>query len=432
MPLQRTSRGQKVPKRMLSWWRWVAVASLVVASVTAGPALAGGAVLLGASAGYFAGDPLSPLPFGDAQNLMVPSPSYTGHPAGIVATPSGHGYWIDSSNGGVFTFGDAGFYGSMGATVLNAPIVGMAATPDGGGYWLVAADGGIFAFGNATFEGSMGATRLNAPIVGMAATPSGGGYWLVAADGGVFSFGDAGFQGSMGSSHLNAPIVGMAAASSGHGYWMVGADGGVFSFGDTAFEGSMGATHLNAPIVGMAGAPSGNGYWMVGSDGGVFNFGDAVFHGSMGGIGTSFPIGSMAVTRDGGGYWLLPAPLTRPADATPGVINDCNLALPEGAASQIEPTSISFACADGGSGVQDLVWTSWTESSATGTGVIWQNHCIPDCAAGTFGYYPASITLSDVQQTVVGPLFAQLTAVFDHLGPEGQTSSEIPLPPPPL
>ena len=58
---------------------------------------------------------------------------------------------------------------------LNQPIVGMAATPDGKGYWLVAADGGIFTFGDAGFYGSTGAIRLNQPIVGMAATPDGHG-----------------------------------------------------------------------------------------------------------------------------------------------------------------------------------------------------------------------------------------------------------------
>ena len=31
-----------------------------------------------------------------------------------------------------------------------------ASTPDGRGYWLVAADGGIFAFGDAGFYGSGG------------------------------------------------------------------------------------------------------------------------------------------------------------------------------------------------------------------------------------------------------------------------------------
>ena len=42
---------------------------------------------------------------------------------------------------------------------LNEPIVGMAATPDGKGYWLVASDGGVFSYGDASFYGSMGGTR---------------------------------------------------------------------------------------------------------------------------------------------------------------------------------------------------------------------------------------------------------------------------------
>jgi len=55
----------------------------------------------------------------------------------------------------------------------------------------VASDGGIFSFGDAQFYGSTGAIRLTKPIVGIAPTPDGGGYWLVASDGSVFSFGDA-------------------------------------------------------------------------------------------------------------------------------------------------------------------------------------------------------------------------------------------------
>ena len=51
---------------------------------------------------------------------------------------------------------------------LNKPIVGMAPTPDGNGYWLVATDGGIFSYGDAQFYGSTGSIQLNKPIVGMA------------------------------------------------------------------------------------------------------------------------------------------------------------------------------------------------------------------------------------------------------------------------
>ena len=79
----------------------------------------------------------------------------------------------------------------------------------------MASDGGIFSFGDAEFFGSTGGIRLNKPIVGMAATPDGNGYWLVASDGGIFSYGDAGFFGSTGSIHLNSPVVGMAAGPGG-------------------------------------------------------------------------------------------------------------------------------------------------------------------------------------------------------------------------
>jgi len=173
----------------------------------------------------------------------APSPSPT--------PSSGAGYWLVAADGGVFSFGNAAFYGSEGATHLNSPIVGMAATLDGAGYWLVAADGGVFSFGSAAFYGSEGATHLNSPIVGMTATPDGKGYWLVAADGGVFSFGSAAFYGSEGATVLNSPVVGMTAAPDGAGYWLVAADGGVFSFGSAAFSGSEGATVLNSPVVGM-------------------------------------------------------------------------------------------------------------------------------------------------------------------------------------
>ncbi len=113
-------------------------------------------------------------------------------------TPRATATGWSSSDGGIFSFGDAAFLGSAGNLPLNRPVVGMAATRDGGGYWLVASDGGVFSYGDAGFQGSTGGLPLVAPVVGIAATTDGGGYWLVASDGGVFNFGDAGFFGSMG------------------------------------------------------------------------------------------------------------------------------------------------------------------------------------------------------------------------------------------
>ena len=92
---------------------------------------------------------------------------------------------------------------------------------DQGGYWLVAGDGGIFTFGDARFYGSTGAMRLNQPVIGMAPHADRAGYWLFAGDGGIFTFGDAAFYGSTGGLHLNQPIVGMAPppTATATGWW---------------------------------------------------------------------------------------------------------------------------------------------------------------------------------------------------------------------
>jgi len=118
---------------------------------------------------------------------------------------------------GIFSYGDANFYGSTGGMALNRPVVAMATSSTTGGYWLVASDGGSSPFtrassarrvprrstprwsawprppmgrllGGGLRRGHLhlrrrtllrldGGRQLNAPIVGMAATPDGGGYW---------------------------------------------------------------------------------------------------------------------------------------------------------------------------------------------------------------------------------------------------------------
>ncbi|MHB8219275.1 MAG: glycoside hydrolase family 25 domain-containing protein, partial [Acidimicrobiales bacterium] len=167
------------------------------------------------------------------------------------ATPTGGGYWEVASDGGIFSFGQAPFYGSMGGKPLNQPIVGMAATPTGGGYWEVASDGGIFSFGDARFYGSMGGKPLNQPIVGMTASPTGTGYIMVASDGGIFSFGHAPFFGSLGGVPISRPIVAMAMTPEGHGYWFTDNNGAVSAFGKAGYYGSAPQV-LNQPVVGMA------------------------------------------------------------------------------------------------------------------------------------------------------------------------------------
>src|SRR5690348_16546701 len=109
------------------------------------------------------------------------------------------------------------FRGDLRALALQAPIVGSSVTPSGRGYYIVATDGGIFAFGDARFAGSMGGRPLRRPVVAMASNATGGGYWLAASDGGVFAF-HAPFRGSLGSVALRRPIV--AVTRYGNAYLM--------------------------------------------------------------------------------------------------------------------------------------------------------------------------------------------------------------------
>ena len=127
---------------------------------------------------------------------------------------------------------------------LDATVVAMAADAGGSGYWEVASDGGIFSFGDASYYGSMGGHPLHAPVVGMAATPTGKGYWEAASDGGIFSFGDASYYGSMGEKPTGAPVIGLAVTPSGKGYWEVASDGAIFSFGTAHY---VGAAKVTAP-----------------------------------------------------------------------------------------------------------------------------------------------------------------------------------------
>src|SRR5260370_41064092 len=61
--------------------------------------------------------------------------------------------------------------GVPGPPPLNQPIVGLATTPTGQGYWLVARDGGVFTFGDAGFHGAAGGRAADPPLAALAPPP---------------------------------------------------------------------------------------------------------------------------------------------------------------------------------------------------------------------------------------------------------------------
>jgi hypothetical protein len=279
----------------------------------------------------------------DAFNVFGNTASQIGGPfTPVVPLPPANrdGYWLVGADGGVFSVGGAGFYGSMGGQSLNAPVVGIAAGPvaatdtsiESAGYWQVARDGGVLAFGSAGFDGSIGGRTLNTPIVGIAATPDRRDYCLVGADGGVLSFGDARFDGSLAGEQLTSPVVAIA-GSLGMGYFLVLADGTTTAYGaasgtsgpqtgtsvgiassaaggawvvtDAGAVRTVGAATDHGQVTGPLAAPvsgistTGDDYLLTARDGGVFACGSAVFSGSMGGKSLNAPvIGIVSATAE--------------------------------------------------------------------------------------------------------------------------------------
>lgn len=89
------------------------------------------------------------------------------------------------------------------------------------------------------------------------------------------------------------------------------------------------------------------------------------------------------------------APPTDPPTASvpngdPTVIN-CS-----GEPPAARPKLITLACADGGEAMTGVAWTSWGGAAATGTGMLAEQSCKPDCAHGTTAMEKATITLTHI------------------------------------
>jgi len=246
---------------------------------------------------------------GSAQSLTVGSAAPSTAPSTLT-----HGYWLVGSDGGIFSFGSAQFYGSTGSLHLQRPVVGIVPTSDQGGYWLDASDGGVFSFGDTQFYGSIPGLglhpagsglphSLNAPVVGIVPSNDDHGYFMVASDGGVFAFGDAHFAGSCpGIGGCSGAAVAVMPDQSGNGYWLVTATGHVYAFGDAPYFGAPGHGTVTSAVA----TPDGKGYWILLSTGLVLAYGDAANLGSP--ASSNFnalnPAATIFATSDGGGYWV--------------------------------------------------------------------------------------------------------------------------------
>jgi hypothetical protein len=130
------------------------------------------------------------------------------------------------------------------------------------------------------------------------------------------------------------------------------------------------------------------------------------------GLGTSTTAPSSATTST----TVAPTTTAAPVD----VIANCTSAT-------YEPATIILACGDGGVSATQISWSAWGATSATGTSIIKANLCNPDCAQGSTGSFPATITLSGVTSGASGQIFSTLTASFSGASPNGNPTESYSL-----
>ena len=152
------------------------------------------------------------------------------HIVAAAASPDRKGLWAVDNRGAVWTAGQTVSYGDV--TNEIHPPTAIVATPSGNGYYILIADGGVYSFGDAVFYGSTGGNRPGGhDLTGMALCYNRDGqvigYWLVSSDGGVSSFGQAPFLGSTGGAPGRGAISNITTRPDGRSYAWVYKDGGV-------------------------------------------------------------------------------------------------------------------------------------------------------------------------------------------------------------
>lgn len=78
--------------------------------------------------------------------------------------------------------------------------------------------------------------------------------------------------------------------------------------------------------------------------------------------------------------------------APPAYFNDCGYPT-------YKPESLTQYCADAGTGVVKIKWSSWTSTRATGTGSYYVNLCEPDCADGKLVWSKVKVVLDGAKFT---------------------------------
>lgn len=194
---------------------------------------------------------------------------YTGRIVDAKVTANDAGYWLLSSAGQIYAYGNAPYKGGSPAG-YTGEIVAMAATPDGQGYVMVSSAGQIYAYGTAGYFGGSPA-GYSGNFVDVEMTPDGGGYWLLTSAGQIYAYGNAQYYGGS-PTGFDRAIVAMSRTADGGGYVMVSKTGQVYAYGNAAYMGGSPAG-IGGEIADISYRPDGTpGYLMISTSGGHYAY----------------------------------------------------------------------------------------------------------------------------------------------------------------
>jgi RHS repeat-associated protein len=228
-----------------------------------------------------------------------------------------YGAWSATASGGVTAekTGVVPFYGSLQSVTIcpDYPVDSIAGTSDSKGYWMATSGGGVYSFGDAGYAGSRATGGFTGSIVAIVADPGTAGYWLVSSLGQVFGYGGAGYYGGSPSTlpgahqYYGESVAAVAAAPTGRGYWIVTNYGVVYAYGTASIadfnDPGLGGTNYDW-YTGVSAGAGGSGFWLVRMDGQTYAFDESYYGNASLSSGGDYFV-SMAGTTNQGGYILM-------------------------------------------------------------------------------------------------------------------------------
>jgi hypothetical protein len=89
---------------------------------------------------------------------------------------------------------------------------------------------------------------------------------------------------------------------------------------------------------------------------------------------------------------------------------------------QVRPADVLLDCLSGNVIVKTPAWRYWTGTSArSGRATLWVNECRPDCAAGHYRKYPASLVLYRVRSIHGRGYYTRMRLQYTHNKPRSYT-----------